>query len=109
MQKLVMEHDCMVHCGKRYEDMSKHHQRQKLADFRRVIWPDSRVTTGSYRDGSWQVVLERLSVPLCDDVYGTPTTCSRDTPGQREVDEATALQTLYLLDRFGVSDEYCHG
>lgn len=34
MQKLMMEHDDMVHCGKKYEDMSKRHQRQKLADFR---------------------------------------------------------------------------
>ena len=51
------------------------------------------------------MVLGRLSVPLCDGVHGTPTTCSPDSPGRREVDEATALQTLYLLDRFGVSDE----
>ena len=34
MQKLMMERDDMVHCGKRYEDMSKRHQRRKLADFR---------------------------------------------------------------------------
>ena len=34
MQKLMMERDDMVHCGKNYEDMSKRHQRQKLADFR---------------------------------------------------------------------------
>ena len=49
-----------------------------------------------------------MSVPLCDDVHGTPTTCSPGSPGRREVDEATALQTLYLLDRFGVSDEFYH-
>ena len=34
MQKLMMERDVMVHCGKKYEDMSMHHQRWKLADFR---------------------------------------------------------------------------
>ena len=57
MQKLLLECDDMVHCGKRYEDMSKRHQRRKLADFYSaaegalwfaVIWPDSRVSTGSY-------------------------------------------------------------
>ena len=34
MQKFMMEHDDMVHYGKKYEDMSKHHRRRKLADFR---------------------------------------------------------------------------
>ena len=34
MQKLMIERDEMVHCGKKYEDMSKRHQRRKLADFR---------------------------------------------------------------------------
>ena len=34
MQKLMMERDDMVHCGKNYEDMSKRQQRRKLADFR---------------------------------------------------------------------------
>ena len=34
MQKLMIERDEMVHCGKKYEDMSKRHQGQKLADFR---------------------------------------------------------------------------
>ena len=30
------------------------------------------------------------------------------TPECRKVDEFIALQTLYLLDRFGVSDEFYH-
>ena len=30
------------------------------------------------------------------------------TPERRKVDEYVALQTLYLLDRFGVSDEFYH-
>ena len=47
-----------------------------------------------------------MSVPLCDGVDGAPDSC--DGPAQRKVDEATALQTLYLLDRFGVSDEFYH-
>ena len=34
MQKIVKERDDMVHCGKKYEEMSKCHQRRKLADFR---------------------------------------------------------------------------
>ena len=34
MQKLMMERDDMVHCGKKYDDISKRHQRRKLVDFR---------------------------------------------------------------------------
>ena len=45
-----------------------------------------------------------MSVPLSD---GEGSTHS-DAPQQRNVDEAAALQTLYLLDRFGVSDEFFH-
>ena len=30
------------------------------------------------------------------------------TQAMREVDEFSAMQTLYLLDRFGVSDEFYH-
>ena len=53
-----------------------------------------------------QVVPGRLNVPLCDGVDGSPSSC--DSPEPRKVDEATALQTSYLLDRYGVSDEFYH-
>ena len=43
-----------------------------------------------------------INVPLSDS--DQPST----TPEGRKVDEYVALQTLYLLDRFGVSDEFYH-
>ena len=46
---------------------------------------------------------EALTIPL----GGTPAPAP-DTPLVREVDEFCAMQTLYLLDRFGVSDEFDH-
>ena len=45
---------------------------------------------------------EVISVPLLDSEQ--PST----TPECRQVDDYVALQTLYLLDRFGVSDEVYH-
>ena len=45
---------------------------------------------------------EAISVSLSDSMQ------SSTTPERRKVDEYVALQTLYLLDRFGVSDEFYH-
>ena len=47
-----------------------------------------------------------MNVSFGDNADGSPT--SSEAPQQRKVDEATALQTLYMLDRFGVSDEFYH-
>ena len=33
LQKLVVERDEMVHCGKKVEEMSKRHRRRKLTEF----------------------------------------------------------------------------
>ena len=46
---------------------------------------------------------EAISIPL----DGTSTLLP-DTQLAREVDEFCAMQTLYLLDRFGVLDEFYH-
>ena len=46
---------------------------------------------------------EAISIPLGDTIIPVP-----DTPPTREVDEFYAMQTLYLLNRFGVSDEFYH-
>ena len=45
---------------------------------------------------------DTLTIPLIKDYA-----ISKEPRG-RQVDEAVAVQTLYLLDRFGVSDEFYH-
>ena len=45
-----------------------------------------------------------MNVCFGDNADGSPTS----SEAQRKVDEATALQTLYMLDRFGVSGEFYH-
>ena len=107
LQKLMVERDEMVHCGKKVEEMSKRHRRRKLLEFgsaaESALWfaesfgliPESLNVRTS---GSGEVI----SVPLSDSEQ--PST----TPECRKVDEYVTLQTLYLLDRFGVSDEFYH-
>ena len=48
---------------------------------------------------------EAISVPLGGNI--TPLRDTQLHPA-REIDEVCAMQTLYLLDRFGVSDEFYH-
>ena len=107
LRKLVVERDEMVHCGKKVEEMSKRHRRKKLTEFgsaaESALWfvesfgliPESLNVRTS---GSGEVI----SVPLSDSKQ--PST----TPECRKVDKYVALQTLYLLARFGVSDEFYH-
>ena len=102
----MVERDEMVYCGK-VEEMSKRYWRRKLSEFgsaaESALWfaesfgliPESLNVRTS---GSGEVI----SVPLSDSEQ--PST----TPECRQVDEYVALQTLYLLDRFGVSDEFYH-
>ena len=87
--------------------MSKRHQRRKLTEFgsaaESALWfaesfgliPES-LNVRTSESG------EAISVPLSDSMQ------SSTTPERRKVDEYVALQTLYLLDRFGVSDEFYH-
>ena len=104
LQKLVVERDEMVHCGKKVEEMSKRHRRRKLSEF------GSAAESALWFAESFGLIpasvnvrtSEVISVPLSDSEQ--PST----TPECREVDEYVALQTLYILDRFGVSDEFYH-
>ena len=58
MQKVMMERDDMVLCGKKYEDMSKCHQRQKLADFH------SAAEGSLWFAESFGLIPESLQVPV---------------------------------------------
>ena len=102
----MVERDEMVYCGK-VEEMSKRYWRRKLSEF------GSAAESALWFAESFGLILESLnvrtsgsgeeiSVPLSDSEQ--PST----TPECRQVDEYVALQPLYLLDRFGVSDEFYH-
>ena len=49
-----------------------------------------------------------ITVPLRDTTDLESPATVLDTQPMREVDEFSAMQTLYLLDRFGVSDKFYH-
>ena len=46
---------------------------------------------------------DRVKIPLMEEQVS-----QAKQPKIRQVDDAVAIQTLYLLDRFGVSDEFYH-
>lgn len=108
-EQLQKERDDMVHNGKKVEEMSKRHRRRKLTQFRSAaesaLWfaksfgliPESMSIRTS---GSGEVI----NVPLSDSDQQQ----SSSSPEEWKVDEYIALRTLYLLDRFGVSDKFYH-
>ena len=108
LNQVLIERSDMVNRGKIYDDLSSRQQRRKLSHFQRAadaaLWfsesfgliPTQLTVRTSVNDDS-------LTVPLSDTAPPLP-----DTPPVREIDEFCAMQTLYLLDRFGVSDEFYH-
>ena len=103
----------MMNSGKVYEEVSKRQQRRKLSHIhntaKAALWfaetleliPD-QPTTHTAHSGE-QVVVEFATnhSPSSPDTASTAVTA-------RHPDEFCAMQTLYLLDRFGVSDEFYH-
>lgn len=108
LNEVLLERSSMVNTGRRYDDLSCRQQRRKLSQFQRAadaaLWfsesfglvPTQLTVRSSVNDDS-------LTVPLSDTSPPLP-----DTPPVREIDKFCAMQTLYLLDRFGVSDEFYH-
>lgn len=108
LNEVLIERSDMVNRGKRYDDLSSRQRRRKLSHFQRAadaaLWfsesfgliPTQLTVRSSFNDDS-------LTVPLSDTSPPLP-----DTPPVREIDKFCAMQTLYLLDRFGVSDEFYH-
>ena len=98
-----------MHSGKKVEEMSKRHQRRKLSQF------GSAAECALWFAQSFGLILESVSVRTSGsgEVINVPLSNSEQqqtssSPEERKVDEYAALQTLYLLDRFGVSDEFYH-
>lgn len=110
MEKMALERAAMMNHGKTVEELSERHRRRKLSHFRNVaeaaLWfaesfglvPD-KLTTHIATSG------EQISVHFGG---GTSHSSPYPTTTTRIPDEFCAMQTLYLLDRFGVSDEFYH-
>ena len=107
MAKMTMERAAVMNHGKTVEESSEHHRRWKLSHFCSVteaaLWfaksfgliPD-QLTTHTATSG------EQISIH-----FGEGTSQASQQPiTTRLPDEFCAMQTLYLLDRFGVSDEF---
>ena len=98
----------MVNTGKSYDDLSSRQKKRKLSQFQRVA--DAALWFGeSFGLVPVQLTIhtsqmdESLTIPLGDTSAPLP-----DTLLVREIDEFCAMQTLYLLDWFGVSDKFYH-
>ena len=110
LNQVLLERDDVVNAGKAYDDVGPKQKKRKLAQFQRAA--DAALWFGeSFGLVPTQLMLrsstcdEAITISLSDST-SQPTV--PDTHPTREVDEFCAMQTLYLLDRFGVSDEFYH-
>ena len=108
LSQVLVERDAMVNTGRKYEDVGARQKKRKLAHFQ------SAADAALWFAESFGLVPEQLTVhtveseeavaiPLCGASGSVP-----DAQPVRRVDEFCAMQTLYLLDKFGVSDEFYH-
>ena len=112
LNQALHERDDVVNAGKLYDDVGTRQKKRKLAQFQRAA--DAALWFGeSFGLVPTQLMLrssacdEAITIPLGDS--SSPTIMSDIQPTTtREVNEFCAMQTLYLLDRFGVSDEFYH-
>ena len=96
----------MVNTGNTYDDGGAKQKKRKLSQFQRAadaaLWfgesfglvPTQLTVRTSKKDDSTSIPLGGTSTPL------------PNTHIAREVDKFSAMQTLYLLDRFGISDDH---
>ena len=109
MAKMAQERAAVINHGKTVEQSSEHHKRRNLSHFRSVaeaaLWfadsfgliPD-QLSTHTATSG------EKIHIQ-----FGEGTSQASPLPTTTRLpDEFCAMQTLYLLDRFGVSDEFYH-
>ena len=105
LNQLLLERDSFVNTGKALEHVSVRQQQRKLTDFR-----DSAEAALRFAE-SFGLIPKVLRVRTVhsEDQITIPDCSSDNTTTNTSVREAiTALQTLYLLDRVGVSDEFYH-
>ena len=110
LKQVLMERDEIVNTGAAYECVGTRQQKRKLAKFK------SAADAALWFSESFGLVPKQLTVctSISNEVINIPLGESPEPPKDRsvqparEVDELCAMQTLYLLDRFGVSDEFYH-
>ena len=107
LNKMMAERDEMVNRGKKFADVDKKRKR-KLAHFQSAaegaLWfAESFGLVPECVNVRVSGSEDTLTIPLISEQASTP-----KEPEGRRADEAVAVQTLYLLDRFGVSDEFYH-
>ena len=105
---LLMERDEMINCGKKMVEVGKKQQKRKLAHFKSAaegaLWfAESFGLIPECLDARVSGSEDRVKIPLMEEQVS-----QAKQPKTRQVDEAVAIQTLYLLDQFGVSDEFYH-
>ena len=108
LNQVFTERDELVNKGSPYEDVGAKQKKRKLAQFKKAVdaalwFSESFGLVPTHLTACVSTSDEAISIPLGD----SPTT-PPDTQPTRRVDEFAAMQTLYLLDRFGVSDEFYH-
>jgi len=110
MAQLLQEREAVVNKGKTVEKVSERQRRRKLSHFRSVS------EAGLWFAETFGLVLDRLKTHTIESgetvIINFRTTSESQVPHPPEtsriVDDFCAMQTLYLLDRFGVSDEFYH-
>ena len=112
MNELLRERDTFINFGQVVEHVGVRQQRRKLSHFRdatdAALWfaesfgliPES-ITVRTVHSS------DQVTIPLTQESAQANSASIPKSP-VREVDEFVALQTLYLMDRFGVSDECYH-
>ena len=108
LNKMMAERDEMVNCGKKFADVGKKQKKRKLVHFQSAaegaLWfAESFGLVPECVNVRVSGSEDTLTIPLVSEQASTP-----KEPEGRRADEAVAVQTLYLLDRFGVSDEFYH-
>ena len=108
LKKMMAERDKMVNCGKKFADVGKKQRKRKLAYFQSAaegaLWfAESFGLIPECVNVRVSGSEDTLMIPLIREQASTP----KELEGRR-ADEAAAVQTLYLLDRFGISDEFYH-
>ena len=103
----MAERDEMVNCGKKFANVIKK-QKRKLAHFQSAakgaLWfAESFVLVPECVNVRVSGSEDTLTIPLISEQASTP-----KEPEGRRADGAVSVQTFYLLDHFGDSDEFYH-
>jgi len=123
MEQLTQEREAenrelMANSGKHIEDVSDRQKRRKLAKFResatKALWfaetfglEIESITAKTASSG------KELLIPLHSERGNHPSTAPSSSPSTSKAlaernSQSNVMQTLYLLERFGVSDEFYH-